>query len=43
MKTEPDSMYKIKSVVTRAFALMNINSPNIDFVVEILYKTGQYI
>jgi len=41
MKNEPDSQYKIKSVVTRAFALLSINSPNIDFIVEILYKAGQ--
>ncbi len=41
IKKEPDSKYKIKSIVLRAFALANIKSPKIDFIVELLYNASQ--
>ncbi len=41
MSTENDSNYKLKSSIARAFALTNISSPNIDFIVECLFKTAK--
>ena len=38
MRQEIDSNYKLKSAIAKSFALTNINSPNIDFIVECLYK-----
>jgi hypothetical protein len=40
MTTEPDSNYKLKSSVCRAFSLTDITSPNIDFIVETLFKAA---
>lgn len=39
MNQENDSNYKLKSSISRALSLANINSPNIDFVVECLFKS----
>jgi hypothetical protein len=41
MSTEPDSNYKLKSSIAKALALSNVNSPNIDFIVECLFKTAK--
>lgn len=42
MRSEVDSNYKLKSSIAKSLALTNINSPNIDFIVECLYKAAQY-
>lgn len=41
MSSEPDSNYKLKSSIAKALALSNVNSPNIDFIVECLFKTAK--
>jgi HEAT repeat protein len=41
MSQENDSNYKLKSAICRAFALSNIDSPNIDFIVECLFKASR--
>jgi hypothetical protein len=41
MRNEVDSNYKLKSSIAKSLALTNINSPNIDFIVESLYKAAQ--
>lgn len=40
MTTEPDSNYKLKSSICRSFSLTDITSPNIDFIVETLFKAA---
>jgi HEAT repeat protein len=40
MNTENDSNYKLKSSVAKALALSNVNSPNIDFIVECIFKAS---
>ena len=42
MRTEIDSNYNLKSSIAKSLALTNISSPNIDFVVESLYKHASY-
>ena len=37
----PNSDYKMKSDIVRSFASTNVNSPNIDFIVECLYSAAQ--
>ncbi len=41
MNTENDNNYKLKSSIAKAFALTNIESPNIDFVIECLFKAAR--
>jgi hypothetical protein len=41
MGSENDSNYKLKSSIAKAFALSSINSPNIDFIVECLFKVSK--
>ena len=41
MNTETDSNYKLKAVIAKSLALSNINSPNIDFIVECLFKSAK--
>ncbi len=41
MNNENDSNYKLKSSIAKAFALSNVRSPNIDFIVECLFKTAK--
>ena len=43
MRSEIDSNYKLKSSIARSLALTNISSPNIDFVVECLYKHAMLV
>ena len=38
MNSEPDSNYKLKSAVIRAYSLADITSPNIDFILESIFK-----
>jgi HEAT repeat protein len=40
MATENESNYKLKGSVAKALALANVNSPNIDFIVECLFKAA---
>jgi len=37
----PDSDYILKGSIIKSFAMTDINSPNIDFIVEALYKAAQ--
>ena len=41
MNTESDSNYKLKAVIAKSLALSNIHSPNIDFIVECLFKSAK--
>ena len=38
MNNEPDNNYKLKSAVIRAYSLADITSPNIDFILESIFK-----
>ena len=38
MNSEPDNNYKLKSAVIRAYSLADITSPNIDFILESIFK-----
>ena len=38
MNSEPDNNYKLKSAVIRAYSLADISSPNIDFILESIFK-----
>jgi HEAT repeat protein len=40
MTNENDSNYKLKSSIAKALALSNINSSNIDFILETLFKSA---
>ena len=40
MTSEPDSNYKLKSAVIRAYSYADITSPNIDFILESIFKLG---
>lgn len=37
IKQEPENNNKLRECIVRALALANINNPNIDFVIEILF------
>lgn len=39
----PQNDIKLKCSIIRAFALANIKSPSIDFVIEVLLKTAKYL
>ena len=38
MNSEPDSNYKLKSAVIRGYSYVDITSPNIDFILESIFK-----
>ena len=40
MNSEPDSNYKLKSAVIRGYSFADITSPNIDFIIESIFKLG---
>ena len=40
MNSEPDSNYKLKSAVIRSYIYADITSPNIDFILESIFKLG---
>jgi hypothetical protein len=40
MQAEPDSNYKLKSSICKALALTDMTSPNLDFIVETLFKAA---
>ena len=40
MNNEPDSNYKLKSAVIRGYSFADITSPNIDFILESIFKLG---
>jgi len=40
LTTEDDAQYKLKSVIAKALSLSAINGPNIDFIVETLFKVS---
>ena len=40
MNSEPDSNYKLKSAVIRGYSYADITSPNIDFILESIFKLG---
>ena len=40
MNSEPDSNYKLKSAVINAYSFTDITSPNIDFILESIFKLG---
>lgn len=37
VKSEPENNHKLRECIVRALALANVNNPNIDFVIEILF------
>ena len=41
MSNEPDSNYKLKSAIVHALAYTDINSTNIDFIVECIFRQGK--
>lgn len=41
MGEEPDSNYKLKSAIIRAFSLADINSTNADFIIEYVFRQGK--
>jgi len=41
INSEDDSNYKLKSAIIRAFALSDLSSPNIDFIIESLFKAAK--
>ena len=41
MSNEPDSNYKLKSAIVHSFAYSDINSSNIDFIIECIFKEGK--
>ena len=41
MNTESDSNYKLKAVIAKSLGLSNVNSPNIDFIVECLFNSAK--
>ncbi len=40
LTTEDDSQYKLKSVIAKSLGFSGINGPNIDFIIETLFKTS---
>ena len=40
MNNEPDSNYKLKTAVIRGYSFADITSPNIDFILESIFKLG---
>lgn len=42
LKSEPENNQKLRECIVRALALANVDNPNIDFVIEILYQTSKY-
>ena len=40
MNSEPDSNYKLKCAVIRGYSFADITSPNIDFILESIFKLG---
>jgi hypothetical protein len=40
MSSEPDSNYKLKTAVCKALALTDMTSPNLDFIIETLFKAA---
>ena len=41
LKGEPENNNKLRECIVRALALANVNNPNIDFVIEILFQTSK--
>lgn len=41
LKNEPENNHKLRECIVRALALANVNNPNIDFVIEVLYQTSK--
>lgn len=41
LKSEPENNQKLRECIVRALALANVDNPNIDFVIEILYQTSK--
>ena len=41
MSSEPDSNYKLKSAIVHSLAYADINSSNIDFIIECIFKQGK--
>jgi len=41
IKSEPENNHKLREVIIRALALSDVQHPNIDFVIEILFKTSK--
>ena len=40
-KKSTDSNYKLKAIIAKSLGLSNINSPNIDFIVECLFNSAK--
>ena len=41
LKNEPENNHKLRECIIRALALANVNNPNVDFVIEILFQTSK--
>ena len=41
LKNEPENNHKLRECIVRALALANVNNPNIDFVIEVLFATSR--
>lgn len=41
LKNEPENNHKLRECIVRALALSNVNNPNIDFVIEVLFQTSK--
>jgi hypothetical protein len=37
LKNEPENNHKLRECIIRALALANVNNPNVDFVIEVLF------
>lgn len=37
LKSEPENNFKLRECIVRALALANVQNPNIDFVIEVLF------
>lgn len=41
LKNEPENNHKLRECIIRALALANVNNPNVDFVIEVLFLASK--
>ena len=41
LKNEPENNHKLRECIIRALALANVNNPNVDFVIEVLFQASK--
>jgi len=41
LKSEPENNHKLRECVIRALALADVNTPNVDFVIEVLFTSSK--